>query len=173
MKKENDQTKSSGTSPLSFNILLNTFGWRIFPACMGIVTRLPAAFLNIRWLPLCRARENPLRVSAEDACAAVMRGSRAIGYSLHRHFYGGENDVFRLRKAFFIGGHVFKAKRYGVLDVCERLFVRTALRITSLQRGALRKVAVLVFLYNDGKAVRFHASSISQRPAFCTWQAVY
>ena len=149
--------KSSAASPLSFSMLLKTFGWSIFAAWKGTVTRLPSVFLNILWLPLCRTSANPLRSSAEIDCAAVMRGSRTIGVSLHRYLDGRKDNVFRFRNMFFLGGHVFNMELYRVMDILERFLIRITLGIAALQRGAAREVAIFVFLYNDGKAIRSHA----------------
>ena len=130
--------KSFGESPLSFSMLLNTFGWSILDAWKGTVTRTPRALANIIWLPLCRTSAKPLRVRTETACPAVMRGRRVMQLFLHRHLDRGENDISRLFNIFFSNSHVFEKKSYHIVNICERFLVCFALRVAPLQRGTDR-----------------------------------
>jgi len=159
----NDYAKSCAASPLSFRMLLKTFGWSIFAVWKGTVTRFPSVFLNIIWLPLCRTSANPLRSSVDTACPAVMRGSRPMRMSLHRYLDGRKNDVFRFRNMFFLGDLVLKVELYRVMNILERFLIRITLGIAALQCGTAREIAVFVLLYNDGKAIRSHVESIPQR----------
>lgn len=158
---ENNQTKSFGASPLSFIILLKSFGCRIFDAWNGTTTLLLATFMKILWLPFCLSKTKPFRSSVEIACDAVIRGSRAILLVRERYFYGRKRYVFWFVDLFMFGGHGLKIQLYRFMDIGKRLIIGLPLRIAALQSGALRKVAVLVFFYNDRKAICFHVRSIA------------
>jgi hypothetical protein len=156
-------TKSFGLSPLSSRILLNNFGCSMRDAWKGTVTRLPSTFLKILWLPDCRTNANPLRSSTAMARAAVMRGNRGM-LTLNRHFDRREYHVFRLRDLLISCRHILKVERYRVVDVCERLLIRIALGVASLECWTTGKVSVFVLFYNNGKSIFHNCSySISRR----------
>ncbi len=80
----------------------------------------------------------------------------------NRNFDRGENHVFRLFDLLFFCSHILKVELYCVVDICKSLFVRIALRIAALQRGAAGEVTISVSLYNDGKTI-FHSLSVANR----------
>lgn len=137
--------KSSGVSPLSPMILLKIFGWRIFAAWKGTVTRLPSAFLKILWLPFCRANMNPLRSSTAIASIAVIRGRRGILPLRHRYFDRREDDVLGLGYFFMLRGHIPQIQFNRIVDVGERFLISVALRIAALKRRTGSKVSIFIF----------------------------
>jgi len=150
--KKNYYTKSFGSISASSRMLFTSFGCSVFEPWNGTVTLLPSAFLKILWLPLWRTHTNPCWRRTEIICVAVMRGSLGTVLHAYRNLYRRQNEVFRLPDLFCQSYSICKMKLNRVMDVCERILVRFALRVTSLQRRATDEIPRLVF-FNKNREV--------------------
>jgi hypothetical protein len=61
---------------------------------------------------------------------------------------------------FAVGDSVFDMETDGVLDVCDRLFLRVSLAVTPVWRGARNKVALRIAFHDDRKRHVFHSQII-------------
>ena len=131
----------------------NVHGWekslkREVDAEKLMVRRLPSLWRYIAWLPFWRTKTKPSRVATRIASFGF--GRRGTEVRLCGDLDGSDAYGFSCRNKFRLLFSILDMKLYYLSDVAKRFFEGSALRITTLQRGNIRKKIPAFVFFDDG-----------------------